>query len=235
MKKLAPGLMVVFALFAYVLLAGWAPPKRMVVTALDTVLYADNFSQADLGKMPVSLKTNGGGKLVVVDGVEGKWLQMQAQSTYKTVRPINLPARFMVSFDLVAVADEITDLSPVTFGFAVNNSVSRTIMDAYNDGGLCTVSLHYFNKSVLNISSSATKVYANTDFDLTGYTNRSMHVVMKANGDELTVSLDGTQVFDTKVFRNNLGKYFFISAPWEYKNKAVLALGNLVIVKDPAY
>jgi hypothetical protein len=195
----------------------------------DTTIFNDDFSTTREGEMPVSIKTNGAGKVTVIDGLEGKWLKLEAGASYKLSRSVNLPPHFTISFDVVPLADDITDLSPFIFGFTVNNSVKSYIMDAYNNGGICVTALQYYNKNVVNVSSSATKVFYDTKLDMTGYTYQKMHVEITGDGDRVKEVVGGTTIANTKLFRDNVGKYFFFSAPLQVKNNGSVAIGNLVI------
>lgn len=195
----------------------------------DSVMFRENFSTSTTGSLPVSWKTNGSGKVIGIVDIPGKWLQLENGATYKLSRLINLPSKFSIEFDVVAVADQITDLDPLIFGCTVNNSIKSYVQDAYNNGGLFTTSLMYFNKNEIVVSSSKTKAYLSTKYDLEGCANRVMHVAIAADGDHVNIYLDKTKITDTKLFNNDMSKYFFISAPLSSKNNAAIAIGNFEI------
>jgi hypothetical protein len=199
--------------------------------AQDSTLYKEDFSKAAQGALPAGWKTNGTGKVVKIDGVDGNWFQLKTGDSYKFSKILLFPARFTMEFDIVAQADPVTTLDPVVFGFSGNNSVTGYIQDAYNDGNIWTVSLLYFNNKEVNIASSSTKVDSDTDFDLTSFSNRPMHVVINADGNHVIVSLDGTKVTDTNLFKDNRAKFFFISAPLRESSKGTVAIGNIVVRK----
>jgi hypothetical protein len=137
--------------------------------ACDSTVFTDNFSASAIGKMPVSWKTNGSGEVVKSSDIAGKWLQLQNFASYKLVKLIKYPSKFTVEFDIVAVADKIEDLNPLSFGFAGDNSVRSYVSDAYNDGAINNISLSYYNRNGTIESSSDTKYYHTTDIDLQGY------------------------------------------------------------------
>lgn len=192
-------------------------------------LFRDDFAATANGRMPASWKTNGSGEVVTLDGVAGKWLKLQNFATYKLAKASSLPSRFTLEFDVIAVADQVADLSPLTFGFAKDNSVRSYIPDAYNEGALNAVSLEYMNGHGGTVSSSASGKHHPLDIALEDYVNRSMHVAIAVDGDRMQVYLDQTKIADTDLFRGNAARYFFISAPIDSSHGASLVVSNFRI------
>lgn len=192
-----------------------------------TTLVADDFSQTPVGAMPATWKTNGSGAVVTVEGLEGRWLSLQSFATYKLAAPPQLPASFTIEFDLVLAVDSSRDVSSIPFGFTVDNSVRSYVQDAHNDGGIAVATLGPNGGST--VSSSATDHYHAFDFDYRPYANRIMHVSIAVEGDMMKVYLDRTKIADSKLFRSNPAKYFFISAPINMDNGANVLFGNFRI------
>ncbi|WP_184546266.1 hypothetical protein [Mucilaginibacter sp. FT3.2] len=195
----------------------------------DSVIFSDNFNGITAGSMPKNWKSNGLGKVISLPGIDGKWLVLQNFCSYKLANPHSLPAKYTMEFDIVASADKTVDLSPVTFGFAKDNSVSQYIPDAYNAGGINAVSIRYFNGDEVNIASSATNFDASTKLDLVSYVNQIMHVSIAVDGDRVRVYIDKTKVANELLFNKNRVKYFFISAPIKADNKAKVVVSNFKI------
>ena len=193
--------------------------------AADSVIFLDNFT----GNTSKNWKSNGLGKVITLPGIDGKWLMLQNFCSYKLVNPRSLPAKFTIEFDIVASADKTEDLSPVTFGFAKDNSVSQYVPDAYNAGSINAVSVRYSNGDEINIASSATNIDASTKLDLVSYANQIMHVSIAVDGDRMRVYLDKTKVANELLFNKNRVKYFFLSAPIKSDNKAKAVVSNFKI------
>ncbi|MGP1667609.1 MAG: hypothetical protein ACTS5I_17260, partial [Rhodanobacter sp.] len=189
-------------------------------------LFRDDFASTGNGHMPGTWKTNGSGEVVTLDGEPGKWLKLQNFATYKLAKPVSLPARFTLEFDVIVVAEKVNDLSTFAFGFAKDNSVRTYMQDAYNDGALNAVSLHYMNGDDGTVASSASGKHHPIDFDLEGYANRPMHVAIAVDGDRMQVYLDRTKIADTQLFRDNSVRYFFLSAPIRSEHGASLVVSN---------
>lgn len=195
--------------------------------ACDSLAFEDNFSSTAIGKMPAGWKTNGSGEVVKSPDLPGKWLRLQDFASYKITKPIKYPSKFTVEFDIVAIADKIEDLSPLSFGFAKDNSVRSYMQDAYNDGAINNISITYYNKRGIIAASSDTKYnYANDDLDLESYPNQVMHVSIAVEGENEQVYLDKTKISDAKMFGPNRIKYFYLSAPLSAKNGAKVLFGN---------
>lgn len=194
--------------------------------ACDSAVFDDNFSSAEIGKMPSGWKTNGSGQVIQSPDLTGKWFQLQNYSSYKTTKLIKYPSKFTIEFDIIAVADKIDDLYPLSFGFARDNSVRSGISDAYNNGAINNISLSYYNRHGTIESSSDTKYNHTNDLDLQGFANQVMHVSISVDGEFEQVYLDKTKISDTKMFNPDRTKYFYISSPMTYKNGAKVLFGN---------
>ncbi|OKS89205.1 hypothetical protein [Mucilaginibacter polytrichastri] len=192
----------------------------------DSVIYSEDFSKYGVGTSPTSFKTNGAGSVVTVNGEPGKWLALQDNATYKFTRQLFYPKHFTMEFDILASADQISDIYPVCFGFATDNSVR----DYTNTTG-AYVNLLYYNNNQVNVGNSKTNKYVNGTFDLSTDANRPMHVSIVVDGDRMVVYLDKTKMADTQLFTPTDAKNFYISGPIQYKNGSKILISNLKIAK----
>lgn len=190
----------------------------------DSLLFAENFSDNKTGSSPASIKTNGSAIVTSVDGVTGKWLALQDKAIYKLSRQIFYPTHFTVEFDILASADQVKDISPLSFGFASDNSVREY---ASNVGGY--IELHYYDADQVNIGHRSSNKYVNTTFDLNTDLNRPLHVSLTVEGERMAVYLNKTKLADTDIFSPSDAKNFYITAPWEYANGARVLISNLRI------
>nr|WP_067059755.1 hypothetical protein [Mucilaginibacter sp. L294] len=194
-------------------------------TAGDSVIFVEDFANVANGSSTKSFKTNGSATVVTVNDESGKWLALADNATYKLTKQLFYPKHFTVEFDVFAVADQVKDIYPVTFGFTKDNSVSE-----YNSGNGAYVGLQYYNENDININSSYNDKYLNTEFDLNSYLNRKMHVSIDVDNNKMAVYLDKAKLADTQLFLPTSPKNFYISAPMTYKNGSKVLVSNFKIM-----
>lgn len=194
-------------------------------------LFEQNFASTPPGAMPADLKTNGSGQVVTVAEFPGHWLELRDGSSYKLRPPMHLPARFTIEFDLIPVAEQISDLDAFSFGFAHDNSAGAFINDAYNNNAINCVALEYINGGAgdISVSSSATRYSNHSDIDWRDYANRVTHVAIAVDGNLMTVYLDHMKIADAQLFEHNVERYFYFSASLGHHQDARLLVGNLRI------
>lgn len=188
------------------------------------VIFEDSFASAAPGSMPRTWKTNGSGSIVTLDGISGKWLALQEWSQYKLNSPPQYPANFTIEFDVVAATDQVRDLSPFTFGFAIDNSVGDG-----SAGSLNEIELEYYNGGGGTVRSDSTDYHRPHEYPLSGFANRVMHVAISVEGENMKAYLDGTKIADARLFLGNPAKYFFLKAPIDSKHDAAVLVGNFRI------
>ncbi|MFI2742384.1 hypothetical protein ACG2LH_06565 [Zhouia sp. PK063] len=191
----------------------------------DSIIYASNFLADKTGAMPHDWKTNGSGSIVTANGISGKWLKMEAYTSYKLKQNLHYPKNFTVEFDLIAVADQVKDLSGLYFGFCKDNSVR----DWISTDNIWNTELLYMNNHEIVVSSSATDKYLSTDFDLEPYANQVMHVSIEVHQNHVKVYLGNTKIADTDLFRDEIAQHFFVSAPLNEDHGASVLFSNFVI------
>lgn len=194
-------------------------------------LFQQNFVSTPVGAMPSDIKTNGSGQVVTLQAYPGHWLELRDSSTYKLHPAIDLPNRFTIEFDVIPVAEKISDLIGFAFGFAHDNSVGSYISDAFNDGAINYVKLGYQNGGGgdIIVASSATNYNNDTNFDWRDYANHVMHVAIAVNGDQMQVYLDHMKIADSRLFEHALTRYFYFDSSFEHYHDAKLLVSNLRI------
>ncbi|MCH7408403.1 hypothetical protein MM239_03265 [Belliella sp. DSM 111904] len=191
------------------------------------IIFRDDFSNEELGAMPKLWKSSGGGAVVNEKGEN--WLELKANVTYRIDSLIDLPEDFEVSFDLLTKSDQARDIGAMRFGFGRDNSVRRYIMDAYNNNAITSTQIHFSNKKVTS-SSSDTKLYTTDNFPLNSYANRLMKVRIQVKGENMIIFIDDEKLLDAAMFNKNSVKFFYLSAPFNYKNDARMYFKNFKIV-----
>lgn len=194
------------------------------------VLFEDKFSSELLGKMPQHWKTNGSGSVVEIPGMEGKWLKMESNATYKLKELFEIPQNATIEFDLVTRTDKPSDLGELLFGFSKDNSSRNWISDAYNNNSITTTNLHFWNKTV-GSSSSDTRTNNHLDFPLNNFGNATLRISIEVEGEMMRVYVNKSKVLDAEMFEKDRIKYFFISSPLNMKHGAQLFMGNFKIAK----
>ena len=67
----------------------------------EKIVYSEDFSQDAIGEFPLNWNTNGSGEVVTLDGLPGKWLQLQASTHYQTSIKNKLPDNYTIEFDVL--------------------------------------------------------------------------------------------------------------------------------------
>jgi len=67
----------------------------------DKIVYAEDFMQDVVGEFPLKWNTNGTGEIVTIEGMQGKWLKMTADTKYEAPYQNKLPDNYTVEFDLL--------------------------------------------------------------------------------------------------------------------------------------
>lgn len=190
-----------------------------------TLLFEDHFLEAQKGLMPEYWKTSGNGSIVELDAYPGKWLMMEENSTYKLDTLIKLPENFTIEFDLITSSDKAEDLRSMNFGFAKDNSVRATLLDAYNDGAVTSTEFQFHNEDIVH-SSNDMDAFHSLSFPFKGYSNTEIHVSIVVQGREMRVYLDKSKILDRTMFATGTSKFFYVTAPYKYDKESKLFFGN---------
>ncbi|SDF79603.1 hypothetical protein SAMN05421827_101578 [Pedobacter terrae] len=190
----------------------------------DSAMLTEDFSAFETGATATSFKTNGVAGIVTINGQKGKWMDIKDKAIYKFSRQLNYPKQFTLSFDIIAIADQIKDIAPMSFGFASDNSVRQ------HESNIGTyVQLHYYDTDQVNIGSNKPEKFVGTTFDLAPWLDRPLHVVLSVNGEQMAVYLNNIKLADTVLFSPGAAKNFYISAPWQYDNGAKVLVSNFQV------
>jgi len=195
-----------------------------------TAYFADNFASDKAGRMPRHWKSSGGGSINTIPDVPGKWLALSPRTTYRIDSILAMPGNFTVEFDVLTRSVQAKDIGALVFGFARDNSNRSYIMDAYNDNAITSTQIHFWNEDVTNASSD-TRISNPLEYPLSNYANGLLHVAISVEGEQMRVYLNRSKLLDTRMFKANTIKYFYLSAPFEYEGEAMAYFGNFVISK----
>lgn len=193
-------------------------------TQADSLIFSEDFSKYKAGGTAGSIKSSGAATIGHPDGQRGNWLLLQNNITYKINRAIPFPRRFTFEFDIVAQAEQIKDVSPISFGFVKDNATRE-----YISNGGTFVQLHYYDTDAVNIGNYDLNKEANTQFDLSATANHPLHVRLFITGKRIAVYLNGTKLADTTLFQPGIVRYFYISGPNKTENGARLFISNFKV------
>lgn len=176
------------------------------------VLMDEHFEKDALLDFPAQWNTNGSGKVVNIDGLQGKWLDIAHNSIVNPVLNKALPENCTIGFDLFlqAQGDQITPA--IQFGLT---SVSDILKEdiAYKDKFFVGIS-RYTETDGHSLEYGLKDVVGNkNDFPLLSYANKVLHIDMAINKTRIRVYADQVKLIDlpralTPGMRNN----FFISS-----------------------
>ncbi|WP_394678662.1 hypothetical protein [uncultured Sphingobacterium sp.] len=187
----------------------------------DSLIFSEDFSGTKNGAQS---RFKGTVNVETVQGNSGKWLSLQNKTTYKFSKAIIYPRQFTVEFDVLTTGEKIKDISPMSFGFATDNSAGE-----YTSNAGAYVELHYYDGDQVNFGNSSPKKFINTTFDLSAYLNRPLHVALAVDGQRIAVYLDGKKLQDAVFFNPSVAKNFYFTAPWTYENGAKVLISNIKI------
>ncbi|MGJ7033838.1 OmpA family protein [Niabella hirudinis] len=178
----------------------------------NSVIFADDFSQDALGDFPVQWNTNGSGEVVTIKGLEGKWLGVVHNSIVNPVMKKALPENLTIEFDLFLKANGQQSTPFIQFGITPVKDILKQ-------------DLFYSNRFFINLnryaeSDGQTLEYGlkndiignKSDFPLTRYANKVLHVAIALNKTRIRLYLDGSKLIDLpRAITSDMYHNFFLN------------------------
>ncbi len=178
----------------------------------ENLIFEDNFSEDALNDFPAKWNTNGSGKIVTIDGIEGKWLDIAHNSIVNPVMNMALPENCTIEFDLFLQSDGQRTTPFIQFGLTPVRDILREDM-FYKDRFFFNIHRYTENDGKTIEYGLKNDVIGNkSDFPIGNYTNKVLHVSMVINKTRIRIYLDNQKLIDlpraiTSEMRNN----FFIN------------------------
>lgn len=146
----------------------------------DKIVLWEDFTEDAVGDFPAKWNTSGSGEVVILDGLERKWLMMQANSNFALSDLLSLPENCTIQFDIMLTLpfDRITH--PLNFCMG----------DIKNPGNYLNTS-HYSLNDNKNITFWLTMHPGEDKSDSAGYGNYLMNNTSTSNLVNEKVSLPG--------------------------------------------
>ena len=159
------------------------------------VIFYDDFKQDAMADFPAKWNTTGSGKVVTIDGIEGKWFDIVHNSVVNPLMDKPLPENCTIEFDLfLQTKDEL--LTPfIQFGLTSVKDIMREDI-AYKEKFFVNLD-RYNEKDGKRLEYGLKEVVGNkNDFPLTDYVNKVLHVSMAINKTRVRLYLDKTKLID---------------------------------------
>jgi len=183
------------------------------------VLLEEHFEKDALLDFPAQWNTNGSGKVVNIEGQQGKWLDIAPNTIVNPVLNKALPENCTIGFDLFlqVQGDQLTPA--IQFGLT---SVSDILKEdiAYKDKFFVGINRYHENDGH-SLEYGLKDVVGNkNDFALPSYANKVLHIDMAINKTRIRVYADQVKLIDlpralTPGMRSNfyLSSVYMVPAP----------------------
>jgi OmpA-OmpF porin, OOP family len=85
----------------------------------EQIVFFEDFSDDAIGDFPAKWNTTGSGEVVIIDGIDGKWLQLKSQQSNFVLNDlINLPENFTIQFEIMISLPFEWGNEPIYFALA---------------------------------------------------------------------------------------------------------------------
>ncbi|QEC45236.1 OmpA family protein [Pseudobacter ginsenosidimutans] len=176
-----------------------------------TVLFADNFEKDAMGDFPAQWNTNGSGKIVTIDGLEGRWLDVVHNCIITPVLNKPLPENSTIEFDLFLRSEGERSTPFIQFGLTQVRDILREDM-FYKDRFF--INLHRYTEEdgkTLEYGLKNDVIGNKSNFPLTSYVNKVLHVAIAVNKSRIRLYLDDNKIIDLPRALTDNMRYFFLN------------------------
>ncbi|MFB2117963.1 OmpA family protein [Parapedobacter sp. 2B3] len=197
----------------------------------NNTIFADDFSQDELMDFPAKWNSTGSGRVVELDGVPGRWLEIKHNTYVNPVMDGTLPENCTIEFDLFLKEEGERRIPQLFFGLTEVRDIVRediyykekfyTKIDGYNAA----------NSKAVEYGINFPPLGNKNDFPLTRYSNRVLRVSIACNKTRIRVYLDQTKIVDlprivTPNMRNNV---YFQNGELVPASEVGMYIGNIRI------
>ena len=162
----------------------------------DQVIFEDHFEKDAEGDFPAQWNTNGSGKIVTIDGIPGKWLSVVHNSVINPVIDKVLPENCTIEFDLFLQSDGQHSTPFIQFGLTQVKDILKEDM-YYRDRFF--MNIHRYTEEdgkTVEFGLKNDIVGSKSDFPITSYANKVLHVAMAVNKTRIRVYFGDTKLID---------------------------------------
>ena len=174
----------------------------------ERIIYAEDFSQDEIGELPLNWNTSGKAELVTLDGFPGRWLRLYQNAMYLTSNKDTFSKNFTIEFDLILQLPDPNGYSypQLAVGFLASNDLVP------NDNALLEKP-NMFQSALVQIRPSVngtSSIYAETSFEykrhflsetqnlapIEKYYHKVSHIAMQVQGKRFRFWINGEKKFD---------------------------------------
>jgi OOP family OmpA-OmpF porin len=174
----------------------------------EILIFEDNFLEDALGDFPAKWNTNGSGKIVTIEGIDGNWMEVVHSSIVNPVLEKALPENCTIEFDLFLLADGQRSTPFIQFGLTPVRDILKEDL-FYRDRFFFNI--HRYAEAdgkTIEYGLKSDVIGNKSDFPILDYTNKVLHVAMAINKTRIRVYLDDKKLIDlpralTTEMRNN--------------------------------
>jgi len=177
-----------------------------------TVLFEDHFTKDKLGDFPAQWNTNGSGKVVTIDGENGKWLDVVHNCVIVPEMKKQLPENCTIEFDLFLRSEGGRSTPFIQFGLSqVKNILKEDLF--YKDRFF--INLHRYAEEdgkTLEYGLGNDIIGNKSNFPLTSFVNKVLHVAIAVNKSRIRLYLNDSKVIDLpKALTDGMRNTFFLN------------------------
>lgn len=197
----------------------------------EKLLFEDAFGKDAEGDFPAHWNTNGSGRVVTIDGVEGKWLEVAHNSIAYPVMNKALPENSTIEFDLFLKSEEGQATPFVQFGLTNVKDFLKEYMFYKKYFFVSLTRYNEKNGKATEYGLDGNVIGNKSDFPLLTFNNKVLHVAMAINKTRIRVYLDGQKIIDLpKALTDEYRNTFFINNNYTTANAKIgVLVSNLRI------
>jgi outer membrane protein OmpA-like peptidoglycan-associated protein len=173
----------------------------------DSIIYAEDFQQDEIGEFPLNWNTGGKGDVVTLNSYPGKWLRMYENSSYLSANKKLFSQNFTFEFDVIFQMKNNGYTYPM-FSFGVFASADDSTTD---NQFLTHPHMHQSSEILFRLGSSGstyTTISANSEgkrefnseiqefSNLEKYFGKVSHVAVNVQGTRIRIWINGEKKYD---------------------------------------
>ncbi|MBS1497469.1 MAG: OmpA family protein [Bacteroidetes bacterium] len=175
------------------------------------IIFQDDFSQDALSDFPAKWNSNGSGKIITLNNLSGRWLELKTSTAITPMLNTALPENCTIEFDLYLDAQGAKSTPFIKFGFTEVKNILKEDM-YYKDRFFMNIARYTEEDShQVEYGLQNDVLGSKGDFPITSYANKILHVSIALNKARVRIYLDQTKVVDLpQAITPNMRNNFFL-------------------------
>jgi OmpA-OmpF porin, OOP family len=173
----------------------------------EKIIYAEDFSQDEIGELPLGWNTAGKAELVTLDAYPGRWLRLYQNAMYLTSNKDTFSRNFTVEFDLILQLKSIGYSYPqLSVGVLASNTLApndNELLERFNKFQAMHVQIRPSeganSSSYLESSVEGKKFFLSETQSIANiekYYHKVSHIAMQVQGSRVRVWINGEKRYD---------------------------------------